>query len=153
MGNVLPLPGELEQDKRTVKEWTEDQGLEYVVKPPAAKKAQAGKTPTVKDISWVNSWDVSVTKSCITLSKYSTVTLDADWVFIGIGTLDGETVLLIRPATDGLNRAYRVRVKGTSRSIANPHLMKLLTERGLALGKYRLLKTPKGDLIARPIKT
>lgn len=126
-------------DERTLKDWIEDQGLEYV-----------SKKQIVTQSEWLpkNAYppklqhDVNVGKSCIAFSLNAYKRLGTDRILVGIGKLNGDVVLLIRPSGEG----YKINTSDGAR-LTNSRLMERLRKKGLPQGKYRMLNS-KSDFVA-----
>lgn len=145
MGNKLPLPAELEQDERSLKDWVKDQGLDYV-----------NTAPKLEKVKWIKKnlrearkadYDVSLTKTTVCFSWEAVREMDATHVRLGSGMLGGEMVLLIRPTVKG--QGYKLT---EGRKITSHLSAWRLVEAGLQVGKYKLYKAKDG-YYARLIKT
>lgn len=134
----LPLPAELEQDNRSMKQWMEDQGLEYVV---TEKKQRRDKLKC----------DVKISPSGLTFSAKTIRTIGSTRLHFGIRVLDGEKVLLIKPAGNFDFSYHQVRqYDSPNYRIQNPYLARRMLKEGLAVGKYKLYKA-KGGFVAKHI--
>lgn len=149
MADFRPLTGSLDEslDERSYQEWVRDQGLDVEIKGPKKIK------PT-----WINrsakrarnrmKCDVNVTKTGMSFSLTAHARMGTH-ILIGTGELDGQGVVLIRPAKATDTRAYK------PTPIHTKTRYQLLSERVMSvvlpicpLGKYRLVAIKGGFYLA-----
>lgn len=135
MGNTMPLPAELIHDERDLKQWVSDQGLELVNVAPGRRRMGC---------------DISIARTCITFSSKSIRMIGSKKLHLGVRRIDGEPALLVKPAGNFDLKCYRLSPSESrpNYSIHNNSLGKLLLDKGLKPGKYKLYKA-KGGFLAK----
>ena len=146
MGNIMPLPAELEQDDRSFKGWVEDQGLEFVTKGPKLEKVKL-VIPNARG-AYKTAYDLNVARTVISFTPSAAQRLKATHVMLGTGVLDGEQVLLIRPVKEESQSGYKL-TKGTR--VTSLQAVGKLLDAGLKIGRYRIQKA-KGGYVAKLVK-
>lgn len=136
MGSVMPLPGELVHDKRSIHEWMEDQGLGK----PKVK---------IKNVSWVERSSgqrrplkgmcLSFRNMCLLLSPELHVALNAEFLRLGSGTLEGKLVIVLKPSTE-TEGGHKI----TMRRVTAARPLKQLKEAGLKYGRYKVYSATGG---------
>lgn len=133
----FPLPGD--EDNRTIKEWMRDQGLDVIDTNPKRER----KPPK---------WGVSVSRTSLTFTAKAIEIIGSTKLHLGVRRLEGQPVLLIKPAGYFDLRCLELRPapSGTSYYLPNPVLCGDIQEAGLKPGRYELCKA-KGGFIATPL--
>lgn len=138
----LSAPFERDDDNLPMEKRTRLTDVQWI------KKTQGARTPITQPFS------VTINKTAIYFPKDTSELINTDHVLLGVGKLNGQPVLLIRPANKDNSAAYalcKASPRSLARSIANSSLPKRLQAAGLSLGRYELCKA-KGGFIGVPIK-
>jgi len=161
MSNKLPLTGEMDHDERSMKQWMEDQGLEYVVKGPKIKGAKWIPANRRKPYSKRHpDRDLSLARTALSITEAALKTLDCKRLLVGSGLYvadeqhpNGEPTILLRPTGDDDVKGYCITRKTGSQCgfLRAERMLEGLFGAGLPLGKYKLYKAKDG-YYARLIK-
>lgn len=154
MSNKLPLTGEMDHDKRSMKQWMEDQGLDYVNTAPKVKGVKWIKANQKKpyDVSRL-SHDISLSKTSLLITEAALQKLNCRRLLVGTGLYakddlhsDGEPILIFRPTDPSNTGGYCITRKEHNRGgfLRAERMLDRIFKAGLPLGKYKLYKVKDG---------